>query len=290
MQRCMEFSRLASHQPPSTPPPDFPSQDTPHIYKESILSVSAEQEEQYVLRAGLPGKNVEWVPCSPVVLDTMLELARVTPEDYLIDPGSGDGRIAIRAAKLGATALGIEANPKLVELSQRNAEKEGVSGRTSFFVGDFFEFDFSNATVITLFLRWDLNLALREKILALNPGTRVVSNIFDMGDWAADKTIKVEDENYYFRNHTVHLWIVPATVEGTWKVPGGDLTLKQKFQFIEGILALPDRTLPVTGKISGEQITMAINGREFLGQVFNNCIDIAASDSSDLRWSAFLVL
>ena len=254
---------------------------------ESPLSIDERlppnQDDKYVLRAGLPGKNVEWVPCSPVVLDKMLELAGVTPDDYLIDPGSGDGRIVIRAAKLGARAFGIEANPKLVELSRRNAESEGVSSRASFSVGDFFEFDFSNATVIALFLRWDLNMALRPKILALKPGTRVVSNIFHMGDWAADLTVKVEDENYYFRNHTVYLWIVPAWVEGTWNLPDGELTLTQKFQIVEGALALPGKALPITGKITGEQITMVIGGREHLGLLSGNRMEMVAGD---FRWSA----
>jgi SAM-dependent methyltransferase len=287
LQHSIDSWRLALCHPPGAE-----RSATLYAERESIPSLAAstrEQEEQCALRAGLPGKNVEWVPCSPVVLDKMLELARIMPEDYLLDPGSGDGRIVIRAAKLGTRALGIEANSKLVELSRQNAVREGVSDKASFLIGDFFELDFSAATVVTLFLRWDINLALRKKLLALKPGTRIVSNIFGMADWDADETVKVEDEDYYFRNHTVYLWVVPASVEGTWKLPHGELKLTQKFQLFEGALAFPDKTLPVTGKITGEQITMTIDGREFLGNVSGNRMDMAARPGSD-RWNAFQVV
>jgi SAM-dependent methyltransferase len=255
--------------------------------KESNISIesesSREQDGKYAPRGGLPGKNVEWVPCSPVVLDKMLELAKVTPEDYVIDPGSGDGRIVIRAAKLGARAVGVEFNPKLVALAERDAESEGVGDKASFVIGDFFDYDFSSATVVTLFLRKDLNIALREKILVLKPGTRVVSNIFDMGDWLADETIKVEDENYYFKNHTVHLWVVPAGVAGTWKLPDGELRLIQNYQVVEGTFVLRGFTLPVTGRISGERITISIEDQPYTGKVSGDRMELA---TGKLRWSA----
>ena len=127
------------------------------------------------------------------LFDEMLDLARVTSQDYLIDLGSGDGRIVIAAAKRGARALGIEYNPDMVELSKANAAKEGVSNLATFRKADLFETDFSKATVITMFLLSDINLRLRPKLLEMKPGTRVVSDSFDMEDWAADETATVDE-------------------------------------------------------------------------------------------------
>jgi hypothetical protein len=231
------------------------------------------------------GKNVQWVPCSPVVLDKMLDMAKVTPDDYVIDPGSGDSRIVIRVAKMGARALGIESNPKLVALSKQNAKKEGVDDRASFSVEDFFETDFSEATVITLFLRKDLNIKLRPKILALKPGTRVVSNIFDMGDWKADQVIEVEDD-YYFRNHTARLWIVPAHIEGLWKLPQGKLAISQKFQMIGGTIKTGSKTVPIEGKITGDRIDFTAGDRKYTGRVSENRMTMEASGEAPFRWTA----
>jgi hypothetical protein len=202
-----------------------------------------------------------------VVIDKMLHMAGVSAHDFVIDPGSGDGRIVIRAAKAGAMAVGIEANPGLVALSRRDAEEEGVGGRASFTVGDFFDADLSEATVVTLFLRKDLNLKLRDRLLDLKPGTRIVSNIFDMGDWEADETVKVEDENYYFKNHTVHLWIVPAKIDGLWKLPQGELAITRKFQRIGGTLTMDGRSVPIDGCIRGETIDFAADGRKYTCRV-----------------------
>ena len=126
--------------------------------------------------------------------DKMLNLAKVTPQDYVIDLGSGDGRIVITAAKRGARAHGIEYNPDMVELSKRHAAREGVAEKATFVKADLFESDFSAATVITMFLLPDINLRLRPAILDLKPGTRIVSNSFDMGDWTADQTVEVTKE------------------------------------------------------------------------------------------------
>ena len=148
----------------------------------------------------------------------MLEMAKVTPKDYVIDLGSGDGRTVITAAKHGSKALGIEYNPDMVELSKKNAAKEGVSDKASFMKADLFESDFSQAQVITMFLLPSINLKLRPKILDLKPGTRIVSNSFDMEDWKPDQTERVEGCTNWC---TAHLWIVPAKVQGTWKTAAG---------------------------------------------------------------------
>ena len=135
-----------------------------------------------------------WVPSPQTVVNKMLDMAKVTPKDYVIDLGSGDGRTVITAAKRGAKALGIEYNPDMVELSKRNAAKEGVSDKATFQKADLFESDFSQATVISMFLLPDINLKLRPKILDLKPGTRIVSNTFTMAEWQADETATVNED------------------------------------------------------------------------------------------------
>src|SRR3954463_2181146 len=142
----------------------------------------------YEPKVGQAGKDVVWVPTPQALVNKMLDMAKVTPSDYLIDLGSGDGRTVITAAKRGLKALGIEYNPDMVALSQRNAAAAGVSDKATFVKADIFESDFSKATVITMFLLPSLNLQLRPKLLDLAPGTRVVSNSFRMEAWEPDQT------------------------------------------------------------------------------------------------------
>jgi hypothetical protein len=252
------------------------------VNKEPEMFNQPESVEEYEPVPGQRGKDVEWAPCSVVVANRMFEIAKVSPEDYIIDPGSGDGRMVICAAKLGAQALGIEFNPKLVELSRKNAAKEGVSDRAAFVQGDLFNTDFSMATVVALFLREDINLALRPKILDMKPGTRVVSNIFHMRDWKADEVVEVEDEDYYFRNHTVYFWIVPAKAGGTWKLPNGELTLEQTFQEIKGTLKSDGSTIPISGKMTGDQISFIAGGRQYTGRVTGDVMNLAGMDARRL--------
>ena len=151
-----------------------------------------QKDEDYQPQSGQPGKDVVWVPTPQDLVEKMLDLAKVTSKDYLIDLGSGDGRTVITAAKRGAHALGIEYNPDMVALSVRNAAKEGISDRASFIKADLFETDFSKATVITMFLLPTINMQLRPKLLNMKPGTRIVSNTFTMEDWQADATATAE--------------------------------------------------------------------------------------------------
>ena len=205
-------------------------------------------------QVGQEGKDVIWVPTPQALVDKMLDMGKVTPKDYVIDLGSGDGRTVITAAKRGAKALGIEYNPDMVELSKRNAAKEGVSDKASFVKADLFESDFSQATVITMFLLPDINIRLRPKILDLKPGTRIVSNSFTMGDWTADETVTVKDGCVSYC--TAHLWIVPAKVEGSWQTPQGELTLKQTYQMLSGTLKSGNSSAAIAnGKLNGDQIT-----------------------------------
>src|SRR5687768_14821360 len=144
-------------------------------------------------QVGQAGKDVVWVPTPQAVVDKMLDMAGVTKSDVVMDLGSGDGRTVITAAKRGAKAFGIEYNPDMVELSQRNAAQEGVGDKVTFTKADLFETGLSAATVITMFLLPEINLKLRPKILDLRPGTRIVSNSFNMGDWEADETVEARD-------------------------------------------------------------------------------------------------
>ncbi|MGE0875954.1 MAG: class I SAM-dependent methyltransferase [Burkholderiales bacterium] len=222
----------------------------------------------YEPKSGQAGKDVVWVPTPQVVVDKMLDMAKVTPRDFVIDLGSGDGRTVITAAKRGASALGIEYNPDMVELSKRNAEKEGVAGKASFIKADLFETDFARASVITMFLLPDINLKLRPKILSLKPGTRIVSNSFTMGEWAADETATLNnDAGCTVSWCTALLWIVPARVAGTYQVPQGELTLKQEFQMLSGTLHTGGKTYVLTGKVTGEAFAFKAGGREYHGRM-----------------------
>jgi hypothetical protein len=185
-----------------------------------------------------------------------------------MDLGSGDGRTVITAAKRGARAMGIEYNPSMVELSKRNAAKAGVSERATFEKADLFETDFSKATVITMFLLPEINEKLRPKILGLKPGTRVVSNTFEMGEWKADETVTVTTQEGCDTSWcTVLLWIVPAHVAGSYKTAQGDVTLKQDFQVLSGTLRSEGKTVPLRGKVRGEEIDFKAGGREYHGKL-----------------------
>jgi hypothetical protein len=241
-------------------------------------------QEEYQPQVGQEGKDVVWVPTPQELVDKMLDMAKVTPNDYVIDLGSGDGRTVITAAKRGVRALGIEYNADMVELSKRNAAKEGLGDKAQFMKADLFESDFSHATVITMFLLPSINLKLRPKILSLKPGTRIVSNSFDMEQWKPDETATAEGCSNWC---TAYLWIVPAKAEGTWKLPQGELTLKQTFQMLSGTLKSGNNATPVNGKMNGDQISFTAGGTQYTGRVSGNAIQgTVKSGASDSKWSA----
>jgi SAM-dependent methyltransferase len=184
---------------------------------------------------GQEGKDVVWVPTSDAMVEAMLDIASVKAGDSLIDLGSGDGRTVIAASKRGATAVGFEFNPDMVALSRKRAAAANAS-RATFVQGDLFEADLSKATVITMFLLPDINLRLRPRLLELRPGTRIVSNSFNMEEWKADDFREVPVGETCKNYCTALLWIVPAQVGGTWNLPDGPLELKQTFQQVEGTL------------------------------------------------------
>jgi hypothetical protein len=204
------------------------------------LPATAQKDKDYEPHVGQAGKDVIWVPTPDEVVERMLRMAQVTANDYVVDLGAGDGKIAIAAAKkFGARALGIEYNPEMAQHAQRNVERAGVSGRARVVQGDIFLYDFSQATVVTMYLLPALNLKLRPQLLAMRPGTRVVSHSFTMDDWEADEISSLDGRRAYF-------WLVPATVAGAWslELTGGgaaeklEMTLEQRYQKIEGTVAL----------------------------------------------------
>ena len=236
---------------------------------------------------GMEGKNVPFITTPHELVEKMLKLAKITPEDFLIDLGSGDGRTAITAAKLGTRALGVEYNPDLVKLSIKNAEKEGVSGMAQFVEADLFEFDFSKATVITMFLLPELNMKLRPKLLDMKPGTRIVTNTFTMQEWHYDEVAKTGDESN--RWNTAYLWIVPAKVEGKWFLTqGGELTFIQEFQMLEGYMKDGDKKLAITeGRLKGNNITFTANGVIYTGLVAGNKMEGTFTSAEKTgKWSA----
>jgi len=244
---------------------------------------------EYQPKAGQIGKDVMWIPTELALAEKMLDLAQVTSQDYVIDLGSGDGRIVIAAAKRGARALGIEFNPDLVALSKRNAVREVVGDKARFIEADIFKSDFTQATVLTMFLLPELNLQLRPAFLDLKPGTRIVSNYFDMGEWQADQAVAVSREEGCDTVYcSAFFWIVPAKVAGTWQLPRGELDLSQSFQTISGGLRSGVDRLPVVdGRLSGDRISFSIGNARYTGRVSGNTMEgTFQSGGSTARWNA----
>jgi SAM-dependent methyltransferase len=260
----------------------------------SAQTAPAESKE-YTPQVGQSGKDVVWVPTPDALVERMLRMARVGPKDYVIDLGSGDGRTVIAAAKLGARAMGIEYNPDMVALSIKNAEKAGLGDKVKFVKADIFESDFSEATVITMYLLPSLNVKLRPKLLEMRPGTRIVSHAFNMEDWQPDQTATVEGRDAY-------LWIVPARVGGSWTLstPAGNgaetwqLTLAQQFQRLTGGVKGGGRSFDlIDPKVTGSAVKFAFvdgNGirREFNGRASGNRMEgtTQTQGGTQVKWTA----
>jgi hypothetical protein len=256
----------------------------------SSVTLSSQERVQnpgFQPEVGQEGKDVVWVPTPQALVEKMLDLAQVTPKDFLIDLGSGDGRTVITAAKRGVHAIGIEYNPNMVDLSRKNAEEAGVSKMAQFLETDLFEYDFSKATVITMFLLPDINMRLRPKILDMKPGTRVVSNTFTMQDWQSDARAEIDDMATSW--NTCYLWIVPAKVEGKWALSnGGSITLDQEFQMISGELNSGSRKLDISeGRLKGAEITFKAGNEPYKGVVKGNRMEgTVATGNGTVKWSA----
>ena len=258
----------------------------------AIPAAAQQKEKEYEPQVGQAGKDVIWVPTPDEVVDRMLRMAQVTANDYVVDLGAGDGKIAIAAAKkIGARSLGIEYNPEMAKHAQRNVEKAGVTGRAKIVQGDIFATDFTQATVVTMYLLPALNLKLRPQILQMRPGTRVVSHSFSMEDWEADETSNMDGRRAY-------LWIVPANVMGGWTLEAGsersELTFEQKFQKIEGSVVLgPIQAGLRDARLRGFQISFAYVDnagvrRDFNGRVSGNRMEgsFRTEAGAEGRWAA----
>jgi len=228
-------------------------------------------QEEFVPQVGQAGKDVVWVPTPPELVEAMLDLAKVTPQDYVIDLGSGDGRNVIAAARRGARALGVEYNPKMVALSKRNAAMAGVGERATFVEGDMYQADISKASVMALFLLPSNMLVLRPKFLELRPGSRIVSNTFGIEGWTPDETRTIEGNCSAWC--TALLWIVPAKVGGKWRLGNGELVLEQEYQVLKGTL---DAKPIADGRLRGEQIRFTIGSTEYTGKVSGSQMDGSA--------------
>lgn len=258
----------------------------PLISLVAVTRVDAQpSKDNYAPKSGQPGKDIVWLPSSTAMVEKLLDMAGVTPDDYVIDLGSGDGRNVIAAAKRGARAHGIEYDADLVDLSKRNAAKEGVSDKATFEKADVFVSDFSKATVIVLFLTPEMNIRLRPKLLSLRAGARIVANTFAIGDWNADRTSMATGNCE--RWCTARLWIVPANIAGIWKLPQGELTLKQTYQTFSGTLKDAHGAAPVAGRMRGEEIFFGSRETQFTGRVDGGVIDgIARIKGRDAKFRA----
>jgi len=243
------------------------------------------------VRAAEP--RVPYVPTPQEVVERMLEIAKVGPHDYLIDLGSGDGRIVVTAArKYGTRGFGVDLNPERIRESNENARRAGVTEKVAFYQRDLFETSLAEATVITMYLLPQVNIELRPKLLELRPGTRLVSHDFDMGDWKPDTYVKMDAQNKYGGaggNSEIYFWIVPARVAGVWrwelpvsgKLLAYELKLEQKYQVITGSASAGGRPVRLQdARLRGGEIrfafTMEVNGspvkHEFTGKVAGEAV------------------
>ena len=241
---------------------------------------SAAQSATFKPEVGQPGKDVVWVPTPEALVEKMLDLAKVGRDDFVIDLGSGDGRNVIGAARRGARALGVEYNPDMVELSRRNATAAGVGDRARFERGDMYEADISKASVMALFLLPSNLLQLRPKFLALAPGSRIVSNTFLIADWTPDVSERIDACEMWCE---AHLYIVPAQTGGTWRIPGGELTLTQTFQKLTGTMTAGGVATPVTGTLRGEEIELSGGTARWTGRVRDGALELTDSGGRRTR-------
>lgn len=226
----------------------------------------------YEPSVGQPGKDVVWVPTSPELVEKMLDMAQVTKDDLVMDLGSGDGRNIIAAAKRGARGIGVEFNPDMVALSRRTAEQAGVGDRATFVEADMFEADISKASVLALFLLTDNLRRLQPKFLDMRPGSRIVINTFAIPDWEPDAKETIGGECMSWC--TSLLWIVPAKVEGTWRMSSGELVMQQKFQVVSGTLTMNGQQHAIeNGRLRGEELSFTANGVGYTGQVNGKVIE-----------------
>jgi SAM-dependent methyltransferase len=264
--------------------PSFTSLLLIALLQPAVLLAGETSDSVFEPISGQAGKDVVWVPTPPTLVEKMLDLARVTPADYVMDLGSGDGRNIIAAAKRGARALGVEFNPDMVELSAQLATKAGVADRARFMQGDMFEADISQATVLALFLLPENLDRLVDKFLGLKPGSRIVLNTFGIKGWTADRVERASDCGQWCE---ALLYIVPARVGGQWQLDDGILTLEQQFQQFTGSLRARGIVHAVSdGRLEGNLIRFSANGRRYFGRVDGERMEGDARGADTPKWSA----
>ncbi|HZI50969.1 MAG TPA: class I SAM-dependent methyltransferase [Terriglobia bacterium] len=249
----------------------------------SFATLAQEGAKPFEPVSGQAGKDVVWVPTPEGTVERMLDVAKVTPQDYVIDLGSGDGRNVIAAARRGATAHGVEWNQDMVDLSKRRAAEAGVTSKAQFVQGDMYAADISKASVLALFLLPDNMKKLLPNFLAMKPGTRIVSNTFGFGDegWEADLTESVPNCTSWC---TVVLWIVPANAAGTWQSAQGPLTLSQKFQKVSGSFG---NTPIADGRLRGDELAFNVNDTHYSGRINGDVIEgTVTSGGRQQTWRA----
>ncbi len=253
----------------------------------SSASAQTTTQEKFEPKPGQAGKDVVWVPSPPEMVNKMMEMAKVSPSDFVIDLGSGDGRNVIAAAKIGARALGVEFNPDMVALSRRLAQEAGVAEKAQFVEGDMYEYDISKATVMALFLLPVNMNRLAPKFFNLAPGSRIVANTFGIEGWEPDERTTLPASSECESWCEALLWIVPAKVAGTWSVPGGTLTLTQDYQIVKGTLAVGSGNENISGRLRGDEITFTANGSYYRGKVSGNTITgTVATPKGEIAWTA----
>lgn len=230
-----------------------------------VIIGQAQQAKPWEPAVGMAGKDVVWVPSSPQMVDKMMDVAKVTPADIVMDLGSGDGRMVIGAAKRGARAIGVEYTPEMVEHARNNARAAGVEGRASFVQGDMYVADISKATVMALFLLPENLDKLKDKFLALKPGTRIVLNTYAITGWEPDERHRVEGDCQAWCDVLLHY--VPANVDGTWRVGTHELQLTQDFQVVGGRYSDGTTVSRVRGRLKGAEISLTIGDVEYVGKV-----------------------
>lgn len=247
-------------------------------------SLTAQEKKPFEPVVGQAGKNVVWVPTPLATVEKMLDLAKVTPQDFVMDLGSGDGRNIIGAAKRGARGVGVEWNQDMVDLSKRLAREAGVADKAQFVQGDMYAADISKANVMAMFLLTENLDKLMPKFLELRPGSRIVINGFGISGWSPDVTEKADGDCGSWC--TVHLFHVPAKVAGTWQMPSGQLTIKQSFQKISGTLTAGGNSTPIEGSLKGEEITFTAGGATYTGRVNGTAMSGDVKGGSGGKWSA----
>ena len=242
-------------------------------------------EQRFEPYEGQPGKDVVWVPTPRALVEKMLDLAAVTPRDFVVDLGSGDGRMVIAAAKRGARALGVEYDPEMVRLARKNAAEAGVAERATFIEADMFEADFKQATVLALFLLPGNLRKLSPKFMDLAPGTRIVSNTYKIDGWEESDT--AYGDNFCITWCTAYLYFVPAKLAGAWRMPGGEVRFTQEMQNLSGTLVYPGgRYEAATGQVKGDHVRFSAGLNTYTGRVKGDEITGEASGAMSGFWRA----